>query len=589
MKGRQKQCGMSVFGVVIVMVIVGVLLAAVAPMLLSKHTYSMAGSDRKALDAARTALIGYAFSTGNLPAPVDASGVPVIGTAGLMPPSAGPGAIPSLGVNNWGIYGKENLFRMDVNDALASLSAASGVKDLCSVAQAQMATPGAGPRTCQDFNDHTTACAVGNSAPMAFVLYSTGNDHIPNQENATAANRIYEGEFRGIDNSPNGPLSTPQRHYDDQVVSYPLSGLVSDCAKLSGLPVCNLDASPLQVISGCPTTLTASCSKVPTTYNWSTPPGWPSTIATSGVIPASTTPYSVSGTNEFGTGATVSKTVTVTAASCTISSVPSPANITVGQTAQFTATCNNSPTSYNWSGVSGVSATNTFTTLTSVLAGTYAVQVSASGTCGSLGTGSATLTVNPSAATPVCTMTPLTLNLLATNNGSITVMCTNNPTFFTWNIPCFINVAVSIPPDQNGQNCQFIASALPNVPGTNTVTATATNGVGSGSASATASVYAACASGQKRAALINNSGSIIHYSIGGSCGSTTPLANGGSVVTSCNGGGNKLFINSASNCAGTAILSTTNNSLNNIDSAGNNDGMVNCAITGTGAGNVNCN
>jgi len=312
MKWRQQQCGLSIIGLVIVMIIVGALAAALVPMFLSKHNQSMTGADRQALEAAKTALIGYALNTGKFPSVVSASGV------ALMPPSTGTYA--ALGVNNWGAFGSSstNQFRMDVNDALASLAAASGVKDLCSVAQQELAKEAAavGPKVCQDTTSMTTTIC-SSSAPVAFVLFSTGSNRQADLKNAQTTNtRIYEADNRGIDNTAG------TTYYDDQVVSYPLSSLVSACAKLDQLPVCNLNATPSTVASGVTTsvTLTASCSNMskPPVYNWSTTswltPPLASTPAASGITSLNTTTdqtYTVSGTNELGKGATASATVTV--------------------------------------------------------------------------------------------------------------------------------------------------------------------------------------------------------------------------------------------------------------------------------------
>jgi len=67
------------------------------------------------------------------------------------------------------------------------------------------------------------------------VLYSTGNDRIPNQgndqgvtklgTNPIGSSRIYESDTRGINNA----YDAAGDHYDDQVMSYPLSSLANDC------------------------------------------------------------------------------------------------------------------------------------------------------------------------------------------------------------------------------------------------------------------------------------------------------------------------------------------------------------------------
>ena len=310
-------------GIIIVMMIVGAMTAALAPMLLSKYNQSRAGTDRQSLEAAKSAIIGYALSKGKFPPPVDASGGNAIdkacdvngaqvalGTAGStacrMPPST---IYPALGVNNWGVFGDSatNPFRMDVNSAV---TATTSVKDLCSKAQTALSasnacqTPNV-PCVCQD-------AACSSKTPVAFVLYSTGGDRVPNGNNALTT-RVYDNDNRGIDNSAGGI------HYDDQVVSYPLSSLVNACAKMAGLPVCNVNAVPK--IDGAGNflsayTFTASCSNMrpsapSSDYTWTSNPSSLNPSGTGGdVAPPNVSPdipitYSVSGKNELGSGPSV--------------------------------------------------------------------------------------------------------------------------------------------------------------------------------------------------------------------------------------------------------------------------------------------
>ena len=499
MKWRQQQCGLSIIGLVIVLMIVGALAATLLPMLLSKHNQSVTGMDRKALEAARTAIIGYALSNnGKLPYPVDASGNSVypsvngcnpnsnpkyqsvpLGTTGatacLMPPSTGTGTgvVPALGVNNWGAFGKENPFHMDVNDALAS-AAASGVQVLCSTAQTQLAnqTLTTMPRICQNYDDHTTTpCDAAHSTPVAFVLYSTGSDRKPNQNNALNT-RIYESDNRGIDNSAG---------YDDQVVSYPLSNLVSACAQMEGLPVCSLNATPSTIVSGASSVLASSCSNGPIlSYNWSNPPGFASNIATSAVAPsvAGTYTYTVSGTNAIGTGP-VSIPVTVTvvnASNCTIS--PNPVSLASNATAQlFTATCNNAPTSYAWTldGSSVGSSATTYTTVNNLATGPHTLTVTPSNAGGAGTPASATLTVT---TLPVCTLVATYTTVPSGGSTPLAASCTSDPlypiTSYTW----------SNPP---GFASNITSGTVNNITATTTYSVSATNSNGTGTA-ATATV-----------------------------------------------------------------------------------------------------
>jgi len=218
--------GFTMLEMAIVLIMIGILTASLTPLLLRQFTNSKEDQDRQALLAAKTAIISYATSFGGIPNPGNPA---VIGTvSGVMP------SVAAFGVNNWGAFGSTNPFQMDVNDSLtssvitaSSVGAASTVGGdkvvFCQAVNAQMITAAPNsPKICQDFNDHTSACT--SVSPVAFVLYSTGNDRTANQENALNL-RIYENDTRGINNSNDIAAD----HYDDQVMSYPLSALVRDC------------------------------------------------------------------------------------------------------------------------------------------------------------------------------------------------------------------------------------------------------------------------------------------------------------------------------------------------------------------------
>lgn len=243
--------GFTMIEMVIVLVMIGILTASLAPLLLRQHTSSMEERDRVALEDAKTAIISYATTFGGIPNPNSA----VAAISGVMP------RVEAFGVNNWGAFGSSGLanplqyFQMDVNDNLTSSctnNMASGVPCatpgalvtggnrvvFCQAVNAAMSAVPAAPFVCQDYaGDHTTvACPATSAVPAAFVLYSTGNDRIPNQENATSANRIYENDKRGINNSPDNTAPGATRdHYDDQVMSYPLSAFARDCREKMGV------------------------------------------------------------------------------------------------------------------------------------------------------------------------------------------------------------------------------------------------------------------------------------------------------------------------------------------------------------------
>lgn len=250
-----------------------------------QHAMNLQNSDRNALVKAKNAIISYAIAAGKLPCAVDVSGTCVASAAGLMPPSAGVGALPALGVNNWGAFGSENPFRMDVNDALAATTSMQGY---CATLQTQLDAVGAEPTV--------------NGVPVAFVLYSTGVDRTPNQANAVT-DRQYEPDSRAIDNTPGS------NHYDDQLVSVSLAFLVAACGTVDvgAKPVCSIDATPSSIAVGGSTTLTASATDVAnncSTCQWSanpiSSPLPPQSSSGGSVSPTLTTTYTMSASNGFG-------------------------------------------------------------------------------------------------------------------------------------------------------------------------------------------------------------------------------------------------------------------------------------------------
>jgi prepilin-type N-terminal cleavage/methylation domain-containing protein len=282
----KRQHGFTMIEMTIVLIMIGILTAALGPLLLSKFNQSTEETDRRALEEAKTAIISYATSFGGVPNPLSMAGInvplpplpmnnagalatctdaPIVaGGVGMMPWIAPPlfpttpppppnpctnNIVAEFGVNNWGVFGKEYPFRMDVNDHLksnyigaiftSSVPATytgtykNGDKVIfCQAVNEQMQNANAAPFVCQDSaSDHvTSACPTASAIPVAFVLYSTGTDRKPNQENNEAGlvagnpgYRIYENDKRGINNS------SGDSHYDDQVMSYPLSALARDC------------------------------------------------------------------------------------------------------------------------------------------------------------------------------------------------------------------------------------------------------------------------------------------------------------------------------------------------------------------------
>jgi len=228
--------GFTMIEMAIVLIMIGILTASLAPLLSRQHTNSLETADHQALLDAQTAIINYAISFGGIPNPTNSGATSGVNTGQMT-------AVSAFGVNNWGAFGSTTPFQMDVNNALAStsvliaagqtISSVGGDRvTFCQAVNQAMSSSAASPQVCSDYTtDHSAAgsCTAAGTVPVAFVLYSTGNDRKGNQLNATGS-RVYENDKRGINNS-----NDTTSHYDDQVMSYPLSALARDCREKMGV------------------------------------------------------------------------------------------------------------------------------------------------------------------------------------------------------------------------------------------------------------------------------------------------------------------------------------------------------------------
>jgi prepilin-type N-terminal cleavage/methylation domain-containing protein len=283
-----KSQGFTLIEVTLVIIVMGLLMAGLAPLLLRQHSGTMEARDNTALEDAKTAIINYAISYGGIPDPLTMDD-PAVGAVasplayatgvGLMPSSnealAATSGVTALGVNNWGAYGSNtrDLLRLDVNNALKSynvldcldgatptcgdnsLATATAANHkggdrvvFCQSVNAQM-TAASSPSICQNYADRAAAadaCGTSGANTAAFVLFSAGADRRPNQENdetnlTTGTARIYENDRRGTNSAPG-----ETRHYDDQVKSYPLSGFARDCREKMGVSADVMSCAPGQ-------------------------------------------------------------------------------------------------------------------------------------------------------------------------------------------------------------------------------------------------------------------------------------------------------------------------------------------------------
>jgi hypothetical protein len=228
------------------------------------------------------------------------------------------------------------------------------------------------------------------------------------------------------------------------------------------VPICTIAGSALKPAIGSALTLTANCSQSPTSHQWMScayysEPTNPlcNPISACGTSTSctlsSSTPglarYGVAGTNASGKGPIAQLEVEWTGGGsgppppppggggpggvpvCT--PISSSATPNVGTPITLWAQCTNSPTAYNWTGIT--CAFGQCSGVSSAVAGPVTYTVSASN---SIGTGPVgTVVVNwQSVGPPVpsCSLSASNPSPLLGTNVTITATCTESPTSYTW-------------------------------------------------------------------------------------------------------------------------------------------------------------
>ncbi len=202
---QRKASGFTIIEIALVLIVLGILAAALVPMAHVVHEDAMREQDLASLETAKKALLGYIRVHEGIPC-VDAAGNQV--TSGCDPRET----LDLLGVRT--TDSRRMSFAYDVNDTLTLSDIAASGSSMCA-ALADIINPPFPPAApfepsvCDSANANTgnTACTASN--PMAFVLVGRGADRCLNLENAhasaandtvcpaaVAANRTFENPSR---------------------------------------------------------------------------------------------------------------------------------------------------------------------------------------------------------------------------------------------------------------------------------------------------------------------------------------------------------------------------------------------------------
>lgn len=224
-------------------------------------------------------------------------------------------------------------------------------------------------------------------------------------------------------------------------------------AASSAAPMCTVSSSAANVLIGSSLTLTANCSQQPSQFQWMSCSALlteacnllsecSATSSTCRPVGTQAGPvfYALIAKNNAGSSPKAGVQVEWTSSSvapppptsptssCTIT--PSSTSPSVGNTLTLTASCNNAPTSYAWTGCSSSTSTCT-TTESAAITRNYTVTATNAAGIGFPAQVSVTWQ-QPPTAPPVCTVTANPANPYVGGNITLTASCTQAPTAFQW-------------------------------------------------------------------------------------------------------------------------------------------------------------
>ena len=179
-------------------------------------------------------------------------------------------------------------------------------------------------------------------------------------------------------------------------------------------------------------TLTGTAtSSGPTTYSWSGPGGYTSSLLNPPAFAASAGSYTLVASNACGSTTATTAVLVINTAPTSVSATPSATSVCLGTTLTLTGTATGA-TGYTWSGPGGFSSTLNPASVSTTTASAGVYTVVASNTCGTTAATTAAITIitSPTAVTATASPTSVCSGSNLTLTGAAT-----NATTYSWSGP----------------------------------------------------------------------------------------------------------------------------------------------------------